>query len=161
MEIQATEIKPETIAPSEVLVGEDLQAKFDALEAEKNKLTEEKENYRKAYLKEADRNKTGEIADESDDDKIRRIARETIEGSRLLEIAKEQDDIIKKTLKENKELKAAHLNKGNVPASPGSHGEGPEVKSTQISAEQLAHFKSRGWDDKKIEAYKKNLARRP
>ena len=105
MEITATEQTTEetTVAPT-IAPEDDLELKVTALEAEKAKLMEEKENYRQAYLK-ADKGNTG---DEGDDDRLRRIAREEVANSRLADIAREQDEIIQKALKENKELSRPH-----------------------------------------------------
>jgi hypothetical protein len=61
-------------------------------------------------------------------------------------------------LKENTELKLTLKNKSNgIPTSVGSHTEGYQVQDTSVTPEQLAAFKSRGWSDKDIERYKKNL----
>lgn len=146
------EIKPatEAIAPT-IAPEDDTEARFAKLEAEK-------ENYRKAYLKEADRNKNR--ADENEDEKIDRIVQEKIADSRLAEIAREQDALIQKALKENKELKLAHMNKTTTPpAAMGTHSESAPVRDTSISPDQMAQFKAWGWDDKKIARYKLNLSR--
>lgn len=146
------EIKPatEAIAPT-IAPEDDTEARFAKLEAEK-------ENYRKAYLKEADRNKNR--ADENEDEKIDRIVQEKIADSRLAEIAREQDALIQKALKENKELKLAHMNKTTTPpAAIGTHSESAPVRDTSISPDQMAQFKAWGWDDKKIARYKLNLSR--
>lgn len=148
----ATEANVPTIAPED-----DLEAKLAKLEAEKAKALEEKENYRKAYLKEAE--KKGEVADESEDERIKRLVDERLADSKLVEIAREQDEIIRKALKENKELKLAHLNKTDPPAAIGSHSESTPVRDTLITPEQMAYFKSRNFTDKDIERYKKNLQR--
>lgn len=137
---------------------QDYEARLTKLEADKNKAIEEKENYRKAYLKASDKN---EIANESDDERVRRFVQEGIAESRLLEIAREQDEIIRAAVKENKELKLAQLNKNGAPvAAIGTHSEGMPVRDTAITPEQMAHFKSQGKDDKWIENYKKNLAKK-
>jgi len=135
--------------------GEDLEAKFKQLEEEKNKAIEEASNWKLAALK----NKSKEnLEDESDDDKIRRISREELASSKVVEIAREQDGIIQRALKENKELKLANLNKTTVPpAAIGTHSETRAVQDTSVTPEQLAAFKARGWSDKDIERYKKNL----
>jgi hypothetical protein len=148
----AQPIATETVA----VTVEDLEAKNAVLEAEKVKLMEEKENYRKAYLK-ADARTVPE--DEDGDDKIRRIAQETLANSRLADIAREQDAIIKKALKENKELKLAQLNKTDVSASVGTHSESQPVRDTLITPEQMVYFKSKNYTDKDIERYKANLLR--
>ena len=164
--INATEANVPKIAPEEIvtksptMTEEDLEAKNLALEAEKARLLEEKDNYKNAYLKEK-RKKEGIIDDEdvlNDEDKLRKIAREEMSNSRQAEIAREQDLIIKKALRENKELKLANLNKTNsTPASVGTHSESIPVTSTIITPEQMAFFKQKGFSDKDIERYKKNL----
>ena len=150
----------ETVKTSPTVTEEDLEAKNVALEEEKRRLLEERENYKRAYLKER-RKKGEEIIDEedvlNDEDKLRKIAREEMSNSRLAEIAREQDLIIKKALRENKELKLVNLNKNTPPASVGTHSESTSVTSTLITPEQMAEFKRRGWDEKDIERYKKNL----
>ncbi len=155
---QATEATTQPIATEEAVqvpAQEDLESKNAALEAEKNRLIEEAANYKLAYLKEAKKNKAPE--DEDDDDRMRRIASETLANSRLAEIAREQDALIKKALKENSELKRAVNNRTDIPASVGTHSEGTPVKDTMVTADQISAFKARGWSDKDIERYKANL----
>lgn len=136
---------------------EDLEAKNAALEAEKARLIEENANWKLAALKA--KGKTKENPEELDaDEKMRQFVREEIANSRLAEINKEQDGIIKKALKENKELKLAQINRTTTPpASVGTHTEGQQVQDTLVTSEQVAAFKARGWNDKDIERYKKNL----
>lgn len=150
----ATEEKVEVLPSTEI----DLEAKVKALEEEKARLTVERENYRVAYLKKESKKENFE--DEEMDEKMRRIAAETLADSRLAEIAQEQDIIIKKALKENKELKLAQLNKSNTPpAAVGTHSESQPVRDTLVTPEQMAYFKTKGYTDKDIERYKKNLQR--
>ena len=144
----------ETIAPT-IPSEEDLESRLTRIETEKTKLAEEKENYRRAYLKEVEK------GNETEDARVERIVQEKIAESRLVELAREQDEIIKKALKENKELKLAQLSKnGAPPAVIGGHSESTPVRDTIITPEQMAHFKSLGWDEKKIESYKKNLLKK-
>ncbi len=146
-ETTATETIVPTIAPEE-----DFEAKYAQLETEK-------ENYRKAYLKEAQ--KKDAPADEEEEIRIRRIAQEELANSKLADIAREQDELIRKTLKENKELKLASLNKTSTPpAALGSHSESTPVRDTAITPEQMDYFKAKGWSEKEIAAYKKNLQKR-
>ncbi len=107
-------------------VQDDSEARVAALEAEKARLIEERENYKNAYLKEKGKKIPDTPGEESEDDKMRRIAQEVQANSRIAEIAREQDTIIKKALKENKELKLAQMNKTGTPASIGSHTEQPQ-----------------------------------
>ncbi len=138
---------------------EDYEAKIAKLEAEKLDLTEREANWKMAALKEKSKRKEVPV-DEDDEDKMRRIAEETLKGSRLAEIAREQDEIIRKALKENKELKLAQKNKSSgVPTGVGSHTESKEVQDTLVTPEQAAAFKAKGWTDKDIERYKNNLKR--
>lgn len=154
----ADEVKgTETTEPIPAQIVEDLESKNAVLEAEKSKLIEEAANYRVAYLKE--RSKKLDTEDESEDDKIRRITQETLANSRIAEIAREQDALIKKALKENKELKLAIINKTDLPVSVGVHSETQPVKDTSITDQQMNAFKARGWSDKDIERYKKNLSK--
>ena len=136
---------------------EDLEAKVSALEVEKARLIEQGANYKLAYLKEKSR-RDDEEPEIEEDDKMRKVVREELANSRLAEIALEQDGLIKKALKENKELKLAQLNKASTPpASVGTHSESQPVRDTLITPDQMSAFKARGWSDKDIERYKKNL----
>lgn len=154
-ETVATQEEEEVLPPTEP----DYESKIKDLEDEKARLIEEGANYKLAYLKEKGK-KEERVQDEDDDDKMRRIAKETLAESRLVEIAQEQDAIIKKALKENKELKLVNLNKDKTPpAGIGTHSEGQAVKDTLVTPEQMTAFKARGWSDKDIERYKKNLVR--
>lgn len=162
MDTKTATVEP-TIAPAEevtptLTVEEDLGARFQQLE-------KEKDNYKTAYLNEFQKNKAlkenqgGTLTDE---DKMRQIAEETLANSRVVEIAREQDEIIQKALKENKELKLAHLNKTTTTpaATVGAHSETAAVKDTSLSPELLAYGKARNWSDKDFANYKKNLARK-
>lgn len=144
-----------TAAPTNSTLTDDSEARFATLEAEKNKAVEAAANWKIAAMK-----ARAEGSDESEDDKMRRVAGEVLAESRLAEITREQDAIIKKTLKENKELKLAQLNKtGAPPAAQGTHSEGQAVTDTLITPEQMAAFKALKWTEKDIERYKKNLGR--
>lgn len=142
-----------------VEAADDLQAKYSALEAEKNKALEEAANYRLAFLKEKNKNKDDGDSDSDEDARMEQIARKALADSRLADIAKEQQAIIDRALKENRELKLAQMNRKEPAATIGSHSESIPVKDGTVSSEQLAALKARGWTDKDIERYKKNLAR--
>ncbi len=150
----ATETDVQPIAAEEKIEVETEEARYQALEIEKD-------NYRQAYLKEVEKNKNAknEGIEIDEDEKMYRVAQRALSESRLAEIAREQDTIIKKALKENKELKLAQLNKKEPSAGMGTHSEGTAVKDTLVTPEQMAVFKAKGWDDKKIERYKQNLVR--
>lgn len=157
----ATEANAGAIAPQEEVkvlppTEEDLEAKMKALEEERTRLADQRANYLAATEKL--KSKAQYDPDESDEDKFRRIAREEMSNTRMLEIDREREAILQKALRENKELKLAHLNKTNTPpAAMGSHSESHPVRDNVLSPEQLAHFKQIGKTDKWIENYKKNL----
>lgn len=141
-----------------ITVDDDKEVKIASLEGEKAKLIEEVANWKMAALKEKAKAKDEGI-EPDEDERMTRIARKALAESRLAEIAREQDAIIQKALKENKELKLAQLNKKEPGAAMGTHSEASPVKDTLITPEQMAAFKARGWDEKKIERYKKNYLR--
>jgi hypothetical protein len=146
----------ETVIPT-VQTQEDYEAKIAALDADKAKAIEEAANWKVAALK----NK-GKLpdTDESEEERIARIVAEKLSTNKVEAIDTEKDALLKKMAKENKELKLANLNKTNMPpASIGSHSEAQPVKDTVITQEQLDAFKKRGWTEKDIERYKKNLGR--
>lgn len=147
----ATVVVPAT--PTE----EDIESRLAALEAEKAKAIEEAANYKLAFLKEKNKSAPEEhFEGESEDDRIRRITREELSHNKIAAIDLERESLLKQALKENKELKLAHLNKTPLPNSDTSHSEGPKVLDTIVTPEQVAAFKARGWDDQKIERYKQN-----
>ena len=142
----------------------DAEAKIAELETEKAKLVEESANWKLAALKYKKERKEPEFIDdsqerqeESDEDRVRRITREELANSRIAQIDSEKDALLKKALAQVKELKLANANKGAVPVSVGTHSEGQAVKDTLITPEQLKAFQARGWSEKDIERYKKNL----
>lgn len=164
-ETKATEIPGQPIAPDTTVIPavqteEDIEAKIAALEAAKAKALEEAANYKIAYLKEKTKAKDFDSDDETEDERIERIVQEKITATKVAQIDLEKEALLAKALKENKELKLAQLNKTTTPpAAVGTHSEGTPVTSTLITPEQMAAFKARGWTDKDIERYKKNLQR--
>jgi hypothetical protein len=150
--------KKEAEAAATALTPE--QEKIAELEAEKAAILEREANYKVAYLKEVEKNKNLGADEESEEDRIRRITREELAQREIARIDTEKEELFKKTLKENKELKLAIQNK--IPGSAtggGASTEQPAVHDTLVTPEQLAAFKARGWTDKDIERYKKNLQR--
>lgn len=146
---------------SVVTTNEDAEARIASLEAEKNRLTEEAANWKVAALKYKGKTKPEADEEDNDDDRIRQITRQTLAESRIVQIAQEQNEIINKVLRENKELKLAHLNKtaSTPPVAVGTHSESQPIRDTLVTPEQLADFKNRNWSDKDVERYKKNYLR--
>lgn len=147
-------------ARADVIAADDNEARLATLETEKAKVEEERDNWKTAALKYKAKAKEGNLEDGEDDARIRAIAQEALASSRLAEIAREQDSLLRITIKENKELKLARLNKTEPPAAIGSHSESVPVRDTLVTPDQMQYFKSKGWTDKDIERYKKNLAKR-
>lgn len=153
------ETDPSKIPTEEVKTAEtqsEAEAKIAALETEKATILEREANYKAAYLKEKAKNEKPD-PDETDEERIRRITREELNQTRISQIDAEKEELLKKTLKENKELKLAQMNKTGTPSSMGAHSETVSIPDTLVSPEQLAAFKKMGKDDKWIENYKKNL----
>lgn len=148
-EVKKKEAEEAAKAPTEA------EAKILALEAEKNAILERETNYKLAYLKEKKKNEQLD-PNETDEERIRRITREELAAERITAIDSEKEELLKKTLKENKELKLAFQNKIPDKPSGGSHSENIEVTSTILTPEQITALKARGWSDKDIERYKKN-----
>ncbi len=139
-------------------VETDAETRIKALEAEKARLIEESANYKLGMLK-AKAKQTQEFDEDDEDTKIERKVQEALANSRLAEIAREQQTLIEGALKENRELKLARLNKTEPAAAIGTHSESTPVKDTLVTPDQMTAFKARGWSDKDIERYKKNLQR--
>lgn len=133
------------------------QVRIETLEKEKNEILVREANYKAAYLKEVKKNE-GTALEETDDERVRRIVREEQSRDRLTQIDNEKEALLQKALKENKELRLANQNKpSNSSTGAGGSSEQPIVVSTVVTPEQIAAFKARGWSDKDIERYKRNL----
>lgn len=146
---------PEKVETSTTTI-EDIETKVLALEADKARLIEEAANWKVAALKY--KSKTEVDPDETEEEKIRRVTHEELSKKEIAHIEAQKDQLLKQLAKENKELKLANLNKTVIPPqSIGIHSEGQPVKDTLITQEQLLAFKAKGWTDKDIERYKKNL----
>lgn len=138
---------------------EDYEAKIAALEAEKAKAIEEGANWKLAALKNKGKTAPSDT-EESEEERIERRVQEELSAKEVARIEAEKETLLKKLAKENKELKLANLNKTNTPpAAIGSHSEAQPMKDTLVTSDQLAAFKARGWTEKDIERYKKNLQR--
>lgn len=137
----------------------DAESRIAALEEEKNKAIAEAANYKVAFLKAKSDKEKENFADETDEERTRRLVQEELSKTKITAIEKEKEDLLAKLAKENKELKLAHLNKTTPAATVGTHSEGQTVQDTLITPEQMIAFKKMGWDDKTIERYKKNLHR--
>lgn len=153
--VEATVVPP--VTPPVITETED-EKKIKQLEKEKADLIVEAANYKVAFLKEKSKKETD--LEETDEERIKRITLETISSTKIAQIDAEKETLLKKLAQENRELKLAQLNKTiTPPATIGTHTEGQSVTDTLVTPDQLAAFKAKGWTDKDIERYKKNLQR--
>lgn len=147
-----------TVDEGSTTTQEDAESRIAVLEAEKAKAIEEAANYKIGMLKAKGKLKE-DFDDEDEEERIARIVSEKLSETKIAQIDLEKEALLKKLAKENKELKLAISNKTPVATSIGSHSESKSVTDTSVTPEQLEAFKKRGWSDKEIENYKKNLRR--
>ena len=159
--------------PPEIVVAQettevDSETLLAQKDAEIAKIATERDNYRKGLLKAKGKIPAEEELDSSTpeglDALIDRKVTERMLATKEAQLHAEKDDIIKKTLKRNKELELALKNRTGITSTSGqgSNQEKPEGKADNFfSNEQLASLKAKGYSDKKIEALKKNLQGAP
>jgi hypothetical protein len=155
---QETTVETSTQTQPEV----DYEAELQKKDAEIAKVREEKENYRKGMLK-----AKGKLPEEDDnsseedlDAKIDRKVQERLLATRESQVQAEKDALVMSLAKKNKELALALKNRGQISTSSGqgSNQEKPEGRvDNTLSNDQINALKAKGWDDKKIDEFKKNL----
>jgi len=141
----------------------DLEAQLAEANARLAKLAEERDNYKKGMLK-----AKGKLEDDDNDEdapSIREIARAealaALAETDLVRATQERDTIIASALKENKELRLALQNRPGGATATGGNSAVEIPKDNVLSEQQVQALRTeRGWDDAKIEAYKKLLAGR-
>jgi hypothetical protein len=164
------ETKVETaVASQETVVAPittevDYEAVLAQKDAELAQVRTEKENYRKGMLKAKGKlpedSQTDDEGTETQEQMFRRIAREERLSEKETQIQADKDNALKAVLKRNRELELALKNRGQVTSTSagGSNQDMPAGKvDNYFSNDQIASFKAKGWDDKKIETLKKNL----
>ena len=166
-ETTATETKVETIAtqPEKETLAQttdvDYEAELQKVNARLAKTQEEKENYRKAYLKKANQQDEGNDTPQEDlDSKVSRLVKEQLLATQEAQVQAEKETLISSLAKKNKELTLALKNRSQVTntSGQGSNEDKPEVKTdSYFSTEQLRALRAKGYDDKKIEALKQNM----
>jgi hypothetical protein len=93
---------------------------------------------------------------------IERKVSEKLLSTREVQLQAEKDTALKALIKQNKELQLALKNRGQIssPSGAGSNQDRPEGKvDNYFSNEQIASLKAKGYDDKKIEILKQNMAK--
>lgn len=142
----------------------DYEALLAQKDAEIAQVRTEKDNYRKGLLKA--KGKLPEDVDldsstpEGMDALIDRKVQEKFLSTKEAQLHAEKEATLKAVLKRNKELEVALKNRGQISTTSGagSNEDKAEVKTDKVlSADQINSLKAKGWDDKKIEAFKKNL----
>jgi len=164
--VETAVIQPETVVPETTEV--DAETLLAEKEKEIAKISQERDNYRKGLLK-----AKGKLPEEDEVDTstpegmealIDRKVQEKFLSTREAQLQSEKEDIIKKTLKRNKELELALKNRSSITSTSGqgSNQDKPGGKQDNFfSNEQIASLKAKGYSDKKIEALKKNLQGAP
>jgi len=167
----AVEKKVETAAtqPEVVVTPTATEVDYEALLATKDaeiaKVREEKDNYRRGMLKAKGKLPEEDDSSSNDEDidaKIDRKVQERLLATKEAQFSAEKDALIMAMAKKTKELTLALKNRGQVtsPSGAGSNQEQPEGKKDNVlSNEQILALKARGFDDKKIEEFKKNMAK--
>ncbi len=161
-EKKAVETAEAEAAAAEAKEPTELEKALAEKDAQLVKLAAERDNYKKGMLK-----AKGKVPKDDEDDsdeeeieeKVTRLVKEQLLETQFNLAQKEKDDLILKTLARNKELETALKNRSQIStAGAGSSSETKlSPKDPVLSAEKLASLKALGWDDKKIELYKKNL----
>lgn len=150
------------IAPQTNIAEVDYEKLLADKEAEIKQTRIEKENYRKGMLK-----ANGKLPDDVDDapsknwrEEARQIAREEFLVTQEGKLQAEKDSLINEALRQNKELQTALKNRGQMGSGTASGSNQDRFESkvdTVLSNDQLNALRAKGWDEKKIEAFKKNL----
>ncbi len=172
-ETTATETKVETIATQPKMETTstqqsqevDYEAELAKVNATLEQTKVEKENYRKAYLKNAGGNPPEEDDNSSNgtediDSKVKRLVSEQLLATKEAEAQADKDRIISNMAKKLKETTLALKNRGQITTTSGqgSNEEKAEGKVDNVLAnDQISALKAKGWSDKKIETFKKNL----
>lgn len=138
----------------------DTEKAFLALEQRAKKAEADRDNYKTALLVKKGKIPAEEIqtGEESIDEIVERKVRENIMNLESEKIRQEREELIQKTLRENRELKLAVQNRSQISNfSQGTSQDKPEGKSNNLwSDEQLAYFKERNLDPEEV---RKNLPR--
>lgn len=162
------EIKPveTTVEVAGTTTEVDYEAELAKKDAEIAQIAKEKENYRKGMLKAKGKLPPEEQSDADSSESVEAIidrkVQEKFLSTKEAQALTERDDLIKKTLKRNKELEIALKNRGQItsPSAQGSNQEKPEGKTDNyFSNDQIQALRAKGYDDKKIEQLKKNMTK--
>tara|TARA_R110000868_G_scaffold205126_4_gene453440 strand:- start:3444 stop:3992 length:549 start_codon:yes stop_codon:yes gene_type:complete len=162
---EGVEIINENPAP-ETLSGEvDYEALLQEKEQELEKIARERENYKQGLLRAKGKLSEDEMFAEeaASEDRLRSLVREELLKTESARVSQEREEILKKVIRENKELKLANktkFQKSGAPVSGGSNMDRPESTTEFWTEDQISAMKARGIDpDKAKENYLKLKAR--
>lgn len=149
------------VSTASEIQSEDLLEVLEAKDAELVKIREEKENYKRGLLKAKGKLDEDDDSDSPDiDTLIDRKVNEKFLASKETQLLKEKDEAIKALAKRNRELETTLKNRSQISTgvSQGTSEENVvKVSDNILSAEQIKSLKAKGWNDDKIELFKKNL----
>lgn len=156
--------KPEELKNTVPEVPQELTDTEKALrdiEQRLQKAESDRDNYKTALLRKKGKLPAEEIQEEEHenlDELIDRKVQEKMLNLETEKIRQEREELIQKTLRENRELKLAVQNRSQISnSSQGTSQDKPEGKSSNFwSDEQLAYFKERNLDPEEV---RKNLPR--
>lgn len=165
-EKKAVEANAAEAAAAEANAPTELEKQLADKDAEILRLSTEKENYRKGMLKAKGKLPKEDDEDEDDseesvEDKVLRLVKENLLNTELNKAQTEKDELLKKALARNKELEIAVKNRTQISTADAGSSNSTVFtpKDAILTDEKIAKFKSMGWDDKKIELYKKNFSK--
>lgn len=122
------------------------------------KVEAERDNYRKGMLKA--KGKISEPEDVQDDLEtvVRRVVQENLLSSKEAQIKNELEETLRKTARENRELKLALANRSQLKSSASISGDATVgVPDNILSPAQIDELKAAKWSDSKIALLKKNM----
>lgn len=91
---------------------------------------------------------------------IKEETEKVLAQSELAKALQEKEELAKKALRENKELKLALQNKPGAGTSRGSGADTTEAASVDpLPASTVAELKGKGWSDEKIQKLRENYAK--
>lgn len=141
--------------------SEDLLDVLAAKDEELKKIQNERDNYKRGLLKHKGKLDDSDDSDPEDlDTKVSRMVEDKLLASREVQILKEKDEAIKELARKNKELTTALQNRSQISSgvsSGSSEDTAMKVPDNILSTDQIRNLKAKGWDDAKIETFKKNL----
>lgn len=165
-----TKVETAVAQPTEEVTVKTTEVDYEAVLAQKDaelaQVRVEKDNYRKGLLKAKGKLPEDNQLDADDPESmeaiIERKVQEKFLSTKEAQLQAEKDQALKAVLKRNKELETALKNRGQISSSSGegSNQDKPEgKKDNYFSNDQISALKAKGYDDKKIETLKKNMAK--